>query len=258
MTLYTLITGASSGIGKTFAEELASRKKNLILTARSEEKLNVLAASLESAHGISVKVCLSDLSSAGGARRVFEFCKANELNVEAVINNAGVGLTGKFASQPLEPLERIMQLNMISVVNLTHLFLPQMLARKSGKILNVASTAAFQGVPDFAVYAATKAFVLSFTEALHEELSDTGVSATVICPGPTATAFFETAHFGTGRSFTGVEKVEDVVRSGLAAMEKGKSLKITAGLNRTLTFASRFLPRKLVTKVANIFIEVAQ
>lgn len=258
MALYTLVTGASSGIGKAFAEELASRKKNLILTARSEEKLKFLAASLETLHGIAVKVCPGDLSSVDGARHVFEFCNTNQLTVEALINNAGVGLTGKFVAQPLEPLERIMQLNMISVVNLTHLFLPQMLARKSGKILNVASTAAFQGVPDFAVYAATKAFVLSFTEALHAELSGTGVTATVICPGPTATAFFETAHFGTGRSFTGVEKAEDVVRSGLAAMEKGKSLRITAGLNRTLTFASRFLPRKWVTKVANIFVEVTQ
>ncbi|HEX4951733.1 MAG TPA: SDR family oxidoreductase, partial [Blastocatellia bacterium] len=180
-----LITGASYGIGEAFAQRLAAGGAHLILTARSLDRLETLAAQLRTQHGVNVTVIGADLAATTGAREVFEETNRAGLQVDLLINNAGFGALGDFAQLSLPRQLEMIQVNITALVELTHLYLQSMRARRSGAILNVASTASFQAVPYFAVYAATKAFVLSFSESLAEENRSYGIRVMALCPGST-------------------------------------------------------------------------
>src|SRR5216684_3698261 len=187
----TLITGASSGIGEAFARKLAARGHNLLLVARSEDKLITLCNELGRARSIRAQYVAIDLSEKDAPARLFEETKSRDLQIDFLINNAGFGSMGDFAKLPLDRELNMIDLNVRALVELTHRFLQPMRERKGGTIINVASTAGFQPVPFMAVYAATKAFVLSFTEALWEENRPLGIKVMALCPGVTETGFFE-------------------------------------------------------------------
>jgi short-subunit dehydrogenase len=223
-----LVTGASSGIGAAFARALAARGCRLVLVARSKDKLEAVAAALP----VETEVLAADLSQPGVTLRP-------RSSVDILINNAGVGAYGRFEETP-DPSAQI-QLNCASLVRLTQAFLPPMLERKSGVIINVASTAAFQPVPYMAVYGATKAFVLSFSEALWAETRGRGVEVLALCPGATETEFFATA--GEGAAVGSREKPERVVARALRAVEAGRSYVISGRKNYLLAHTSRLLPR---------------
>ncbi len=251
---FILITGASTGIGAEFARQYAAKKKSLILVARSKDKLGALAKELQHTFDVEVKVFAQDLSQPEAAEQVFEFCKSQHAQVELLINNAGVGLAGKFQHQQLAEIESMIRLNVMATVKLTHLFLPDFLSRKSGGVINVASVAAFQGTPNMCAYAATKAFVLSFSEALAEELRGTGVRVMALCPGGTITSFFHNAGYKQERFKLPLQTPEVVVRTGIAALERGKSSVVSGWLNKLLVFTERFTPRWLNTRLAGVFV----
>jgi short-subunit dehydrogenase len=237
-----LITGASSGIGVDFSRLLSRDGYELFLVARSEAKLRELAKELGNA-----KVIVADLVSPDAAQRIFDASGA----VDVLINNAGFGLSGPFVEMDLRKELEMIQVNVAALTHLTRLFLPPMLARKSGHILNVASTAAFLPGPLMAVYYATKAYVLSFSEAIADELRGTGVTVTALCPGPTATGFAEAAGMESSRLFKLVKPMssEAVARYGVRAMQDGKRVAIPGIANKLSTQSIRVSPRRLVTTI---------
>ncbi|MEH2350238.1 MAG: SDR family oxidoreductase [Nostoc sp.] len=247
-----LITGASSGIGKAFAQELAARKTNLVLVARSEKKLSQLAKELQEEHEIQVDVILKDLTEANAACAVFEATKAKGLTIDLLINNAGLGYYGDFAESDGERQIKIVQLNVLALVDLTHKFLPLMRQRRSGSIINVSSITAFQPIPYLSVYAATKAFILSFSEALWAENHQYGVRILVTCPGPIETNFFAEANFPPALAST-TEKVyssKKVVWESLEALEKGYPTVISSDTTTQMrSKLSRLVPRKLLLNI---------
>ncbi len=250
MSDWTLVTGASSGIGLELARSCARRKHNLILTARRKDNLEVLAQELRRGVGIEVRVFAADLARPGSAEALWREIEKTELPVEHLVNNAGFGRGGSFASLPPGVQAEMIQLNAVSLMELTRLCLPAMLARRSGRILNVASTAAFQPGPYMAVYYATKAFVLSFSEALAEELRNTGVTVTALCPGLTRTEFQAWAgvrETRLTRMFTA--EAADVAEAGYAAMMAGRRVVIPEIKNRIGALAARLAPRGLVLRV---------
>jgi short-subunit dehydrogenase len=237
-----LITGASSGIGMDFSRLLSRDGYELFLVARSEAKLRELAKELGNA-----KVIVADLVSPDAPQRIFDASGG----VDVLINNAGFGLSGPFVEMDLRKELEMIQVNVAALTHLTRLFLPPMLARKSGHILNVASTAAFLPGPLMAVYYATKAYVLSFSEAIADELRGTGVTVTALCPGPTATGFAEVAGMESSRLFKLVKPMssEAVARYGLRAMQDGKRVAIPGIANKLSTQSIRVSPRRLVTTI---------
>lgn len=245
-----LITGASYGIGESFAKRLAAAGAYLILTARSQDRLTTLAAQLRAQYATEVHVICADLAAQTGPRDIFEEVERHHLSVDLLINNAGFGALGEFASLSLPRQLEMIQVNVSSLVELTHLFLQPMKARRAGAILNVASTASFQAIPYFAVYAATKAFVLSFSEALFEECKPYNIRVMALCPGSTVTNFQEVA--GSQRINTPRfrQTAEQVVDAGLAALAQGRSHVISGLTNKVQTQLERALPRSLVTKLA--------
>ncbi len=242
-----LVTGASMGIGAAFARELAARGANVVLVARSTGKLRELAAELARSYAVGAEVVATDLSKPGAAKSVFDAVVARGLHVDFLVNNAGFGTYGRFDELPgARQLDEIM-LNCAALVGLTHAFLPGMVSRGSGGVINVASTAAFQPVPYMAVYGATKAFVLSFSEALWAENRARGVRVLALCPGATETPFFEVvgaAEASLGRR----EKPELVVARALKALDAGRSHQISGTNNYLTAQAARFLPRATVAK----------
>ena len=246
---YVLITGASSGIGKAFAEEYASRGHKLILVARSEEKLGSIADRLENAYSIDVRTFQQDLSLSDSAEKVFDFCNHEKLDVGILVNNAGFGLDGAFDTVPLEKLEKMVVLHNITLMKLTRLFLPQMKSRNRGAVINLSSIVAFQGVPYNAVYAATKAFVLSFSESIREELRHSGVRIFALCPGLTETDIFDNTGIDPHLTFMPVGTVEPVVKAALNALEKGKPYTVPGFINKILIHGGRLLPRTLMLKI---------
>lgn len=253
-----LITGASSGIGETFAQELAARKTNLVLVARSGDKLQKLADTLQSQYQIQTDVIVQDLTVPAAANSVFEAVSRKGLTIDLLVNNAGFGDYGAFAERPLEKQVNMIQLNITALVELTHLFLVGMQQRKSGAIINISSIGGFQPIPYMSVYAATKAFVLSFSEALWGENKDSGVKILALCPGPTESNFFQRAEFpdsGKAASNQNFTPPEEVVKDALKALEKNQSNAVTGGLiNQVIVNVSRFLPREsLVEAVAKQF-----
>lgn len=247
-----LITGASSGIGYEFTKLFARDGYNLVLVARSEQQLQKLADELREKHGIAVEVIAKDLSNANTPDEIFAELQQESLTVDALVNNAGFATYGKFSEIDLNAELQEMQVNMVTLTHLTKLFLPGMLKKGWGKILNVASTAAFQPGPLMAVYYATKAYVLSFSEALAEELRGTGVTVTALCPGPTQSGFQKRANMEDSRLFRG-RKVADaatVARIGYRGLMTNKTVVIPGLRNKVLAESVRFVPRKVATRVA--------
>jgi uncharacterized protein len=243
----TLVTGASSGIGEGFARAFAARREHLVLVARSAARLDALASELSSRYDVRVDAIPADLARPEAVDAIVEELHARDIAIGTLVNNAGFGTHGLFATiDPVRERDEI-AVNVAALVGLTHAFLPGMLARRAGAILNVASTAGFQPVPYMATYAATKTFVLAFSEALAEEVRGSGVRVVVLCPGPTETAFFtgmEDARAGRPRS------VEQVVATGLRALERGPTVAIDGAANALLAAVSRLSPRGISTRVA--------
>lgn len=252
-----LITGASGGIGKAFAEELAARKTNLVLVARSEEKLKQIAKKLEQKHQVKVEVIAKDLTETNATNEVFDFINNREITIDLLVNNAGFGDYGDFAERDGERQQKMIQLNIMALVDLTHKFLPLMRQLRSGSIINVSSIAGFQPMPYISVYAATKAFVISFSEALWAENKDYGVKVLVVCPGPTETDFFIEAKFPENLASANnkIATPEEVVKDALQGLEQGYSNVVSGGLaNKIIVNMHRFLPREsLVSAIAKQF-----
>ena len=248
--LRALVTGASSGIGMAFARALRARGERLVLVARRRDRLDRLAAEL-GAEGDAVVVA-QDLAAAGAAERLLAEVRARGFAVDLLVNNAGVGHTSRFDRQPAELARAMVDLNVRALTELTRAVLPDMVARGRGRIVNVASNAAFQPVPYMAVYAATKAYVVSFTEALATELRGTGVQVQALCPGITATEFLDVAETHRGLLVTRMPMMsaEDVVAASLRGLDRGR-LRVIAGLaNRILAVVQSFVPRGIVRRVA--------
>lgn len=245
-----LITGASYGIGEAYARELAADGANLILTARSLDRLETLAQELHALHGVEVSVITADLADPNGAATLFNETKSRNLKVDLLINNAGFGVVGDFADLDLGRQLDMIRLNVVSLVELTHHYLQQMRARRSGAIIQVASTAAFQSVPYFAIYSATKAFVLSFSEALSAECEADGVRLLALCPGPTETHFQAVAGTSARHVPRNMQTAEEVVRVSLAALAAGHWHVVSGFSNRVMVTAERLIPRRAVTRAA--------
>ena len=250
--LTALITGASGGIGKCFAQKLAAKNTNLIIVARSEDKLNALAQELQQQYKINVEVIVKDLTEASAAREVFDATQAKGLTVDLLINNAGFGDYGEFVQTDCDRQIQMIQLNNIAVVALTHKFLPQMRERGSGSIINVSSIAAYQPLPYVSVYAATKAFVRSFSEALWAENRQYGVRVLVVSPGPTETNFFEEANFppALARNAKSMSTPEEVVDEAMKALENGNAAVVVGGIaSKFITGLSSVVPRETLLNV---------
>lgn len=249
--MYTLITGASSGIGLELAKVCASRGMNLILTARSQEQLQALSKEIREQYQVKTEVIPLDLSISGSATQLFKNVTENKWDVNILINNAGFGDHGFFAQSSLKKQMEMIQLNIASLTELTHLCLSAMIKRNKGKILNVASTAAFQSGPMMSVYYATKSYVLSFSEALAEELQHTGVTITALCPGPTTSGFQKAANFSNIAllNMMQIASSKEVAEYGYEAMMGGKVVAIHGFKNFILAQTSRFLPRSIVRKI---------
>lgn len=252
-----LITGASGGIGAAFAKALAQRQYNLVLVARSQDKLEQLATTLQQTHNIEIEVIPQDLAQANAGQTLFNIVTAKDIPVDLLINNAGFGDYGLFADSSLDKQLEMIQLNITALTALTHLFLVPMRDRAAGGIINISSIAGFQPLPYMSVYAATKAFVLNFSEALWAENQDTGVTITCVCPGPTETEFFKAANFPSSATES-VQKYtspEEVVTAALKSFDQKQANVVTGGLpNQLIVNVPRFLPREvLVSAVAKQF-----
>jgi short-subunit dehydrogenase len=243
-----LVTGASAGLGVDFARQLSAQGKQLVLVARRRDRLDALATELGNARAVAL-----DLGEPGAADRLMADLSAHDEQVDLLVNNAGFGLTGSFAELDGRRQRQIIDLNCGALTELAHAVLPAMIERKRGRILNVASTAAFQPGPGMAVYFATKAFVLLFSEALHEEVKRYGVTVSALCPGPTATEFGEVAGFGPSNLLDKVAADSaSVVRAGLKGLEAGKAVIIPGLMNKSTAQAHRFFPRSWVRKAAGM------
>ena len=245
----TLITGASSGIGAAFARKLAKRGRNVLLVARSEDKLIALCNEIGRVSGSRAQYIALDLTEPDAAAALFEETQKRELLVEMLVNNAGFGSMGDFTRLELKTELEMIDLNVKSLVDLTYKFLLPMRERRQGTIINVASTAGFQAVPFMATYAATKAFVLSFSEALAEENEKHGIRVLALCPGVTDTNFFAASKIDRPPMRT-VQTPEEVVDAALRGLRRGKTTVVSGWTNWITVEAERFVPRSVVTKVA--------
>lgn len=245
----TLITGASAGIGAAFARKLAARGRNVLLVARSEDKLVALCNELGRLTSIRAQYVALDLQQPDAGEQLFEETKKRDLEIDMLINNAGFGSMGDFSRLDLGTELDIIQLNVRALVDLTHRFLVPMRDRKRGTIINVASTAGFQAVPYMATYAATKAFVLSFSEAIAEENRAHGIHVMALCPGVTETNFFEASKIDRP-PMRAIQTPEEVVEAALRGLARQKTVKISGWANWLVVAAERFVPRSMVTKVA--------
>ncbi|MCG1023385.1 SDR family NAD(P)-dependent oxidoreductase [Sutcliffiella horikoshii] len=249
MTKTAVITGASSGLGLEFVKLFAKDGYNLVVIARSEEKLLEIKKSYPN---INVTVIPKDLSKPDAIKEIVHEMKKHDIKVDVLVNNAGFGLLGSFESLSVEQQLNMIQLNVSSLTELTYHLLPELKKSKSGKILNVASTAAFQPGPNMAVYYATKAFVLSFSEALAEELKEDSITVTTLCPGATKTNFSSVANVGNTKMFSNAMPSEIVAKQGYQALMRGKRVVITGRFNKVGALAAKFLPRQSAAKVAKL------
>ena len=247
----TLVTGASAGLGEGFARALAADGRDLILTARRADRLEVLRAELDDKHGVNVRLFPADLADPGAPARLVAEIAAAGLQVDELINNAGYGLRGPVAALDTDAQLGIVDVNCRALVALSRAVLPGMIARKSGGILNIASTAAFQPGPWMAVYYASKAFVLSFSEALHEEVKEHGIRVAALCPGPTHTEFAGRAGMTDMPLFTRLASgPEAVIRDGLAALRRNQAVKVSGAMNTAMAESIRLTPRALARRIA--------
>ncbi len=244
----TLITGASGGIGEVFARRLAADGHNLILVARTEKKLRDLCDELMLKHKITARYIAIDLNEFEADRRLFEETEKHEMEIEWLINNAGFGSMGDFADLDLKRESEMINLNVSVLVALTHRYLKPMRERKNGTIINVASTAGFQPIPFMATYAATKAFVRSFSEAVAEENRRLNITVTALCPGPTDADFFKVAD-AKPLQVKGMQSPEAVVETALSAVKRGKASIISGWTNYVGTVLGTFAPNRLITRV---------
>lgn len=249
-TTYTLITGASSGIGKALATIAAHEGRNLILVARGKESLTSLAQSLTKQYGVYAEVVACDLTDASSPQLIYDLAERKKLVVDILVNNAGFGDYGVFVETDRATQLSMVDLNIRALTELTHLFLPGMVARRDGRIMNVGSIASFLPGPLMSVYFATKAFVLSFSEALAAELRDSGVSVTCLCPGSTKTEFGRTAHVSENHSTrTSHVTAEQVASFGWEELLRGKTVAIYGTGNKISIILSKFLPRRVVARL---------
>lgn len=252
--LTALVTGGSGGIGLEIAKVLARKGFDLVLVSRNRDTLEAASSQLEGSHGIKAHVFAADLRYAEAPESIFDFLHNENIPIAILVNNAGFGLGGEFSETDLERELDMIQVNIGALTHLTKLFLPEMIKRKSGRVLNVASTAAFLPGPLMAVYYATKAYVLSFSEALAEELRDSGVTVTALCPGPTRTDFAEAAKVTRSRIFNafGIADAADVAEYGVSAMMHGRRVAIPGIKNKILAQANRFAPRAITARVGRM------
>ncbi len=251
MNRRALITGASSGIGKELAGVFAKNGWDLVLVSRNAQKLRDLAEELSRAFSISAEAFAADLSKPGEPERLFRELSSRSVHADALVNNAGIGLFGPFWKTPTEAEDELLSLNIDALTKLTRLFLGPMLDRRQGYILNVASTAAFQPGPLMAVYYASKAYVLSFSIALADELRGKGVSVTVLCPGATVTGFQERARMKGSKLFKHhAMDARRVAEEGYRGMMKKKKVTIPGVKNQIMAFSTRLAPRPLAARIA--------
>ena len=254
-----LVTGASMGIGAAFARSLATKKYDLVLVARSQDKLGELAHELTTNHGVKVKVWVADLTVPTAAQGVFDAVKSWDWTIDLLVNNAGFGDYAAFVSCDRSKQISMIQLNVLALTELTHLFLPSMVERKSGSIINVASIAGLQSLPYLSVYAATKAFVVSFSESLWAEVKGSGVKVQALCPGSTESNFGVAAGMdkmmeGSTQAPPKVATAESVVKESLDALERNEPVVITGFGNQIVSTIGRLVPRKtLVGWVEQVF-----
>jgi short-subunit dehydrogenase len=255
MQNYALITGASKGIGKCFAEILAKKGYNLVLIARSENELKEVQTNLIQQYSTKVEILSLDLSSVSSVDIIFNFCESNSLPIEILINNAGYGIFGSFEKSDLAEQEKMLRLNMISLVALTHKFIGILKKQIKSYILNVASTAAYQPVPELSTYSASKSFVLSFSRAIAFELKGSSLSVSCLCPGSTKTNFMERAGMKNPKIIATSEKLgmsaELVAEQGIKEMFKGNPEFIPGLVNKISSFFVGFIPKSLVVKIAS-------
>jgi short-subunit dehydrogenase len=252
-----LVTGASSGIGYELAKLLARDGYDLVLVARNERRLDEVAEEIRRSAGVAITVIPKDLSQPGAADDIYRQLTEMAVDVDVLVNDAGFSVYGPLWQTDLRSEWQMMQTNIVALTQLTHLVLPSMITRRSGKILNVGSTASFAPGPFSAVYGASKAYVLSFSEALAEELRGTGVTVTTLCPGPTKTEFAERAHLTGTNLFHGrLSSAADVARAGYRALMRGQTTVVVGLANRLLVLTIRLSPRALVAKVSRRMLEV--
>ena len=247
MSRTALITGASGGIGEELARVLAANKFDCVLVARNHEKLSQLATALEREHQVKTLVVAKDLARASAADEIFEEVTASKVTVDVLVNNAGFPVFGLFSETGLEDELQMLQVNIVALTALTKLFLKGMMERRSGRILNLASTAAFEPGPLMAVYYASKAYVLSFSEAIANELRGTGVTVTALCPGPTRTGFQRRGKLEDSRLVQGkIADARSVAEAGYRGLMAGKPLVIPGFANKLVPWMPRLLPRSMV------------
>ena len=248
---YVLITGASSGIGLELAHQFAKNGYDLILVARRKKLLQTLANELHTKYGSESELIEKDLEEPNAAKEIVAILQRKNISIEILVNNAGFGTFGDYNSSDEETNSRMVQLNITSLMSLTRLLIPSMLKRKVGKILNVASMAAFQPGPFMAVYYASKSFVLSFSEALSSELEGTGVTVTALCPGPVPTGFQERARVGKALMMKSImtKSAQFVAEEGYKGTMKGKQIVIPGAINNILVVMGKFMPRKFLIMV---------
>jgi uncharacterized protein len=245
---WALVTGASAGIGVALAQQLAAGGTNLVLTARRKNRLEELALALGAKHKVKTEVFAGDLADSSAPKKVFAFTQQKAIEIDLLINNAGFGQYGEVPSVDTQRLLDMVQVNCSAVVHLTRLYLPEMVARRRGDVLILASTASFQAVPYISTYAATKAFDLLFAEGLAEEMKPYGIRVCALCPGSTESEFHVVA--GQDKFKKNAETAEKVARTGLKALAAGKSYVISGLGNYLGAHGERLVPRRFVTRVA--------
>ncbi len=247
-----LVTGASSGIGLELVNILARNGHNVVIAARSTDALEALAGLVEGKYGINATVIPIDLSAPDGPEKLVEAIGEQGIEIDILINNAGFGLGGPFAETDITREVEMIGLNITALTYLTKTFLGPMLARHAGRIMNVASTAGFQPGPLMSVYYASKAYVISFSEAIAEELRDSGITVTTFCPGPTATNFAKEAGLENSRLFRmgGVARAGEAAEFAYSAMMSGKRIAVPGWRNKIIAQSNRFAPRSLITRIA--------
>lgn len=257
MTQTALITGASGGIGFELAKLHAKNGHQVILVARRLEKLEALKESITAESNVTVHVIPMDLGKQGAAQELYGAVKAKGMQVDYLINNAGFGDFGLFHLADQHKMDQMIEVNIMALTQLTRLFLPDMVKNKKGKILNVASTAAFQPGPTMAVYFATKAYVLHLTEAISDEIKNTGVTITALCPGATESGFMDAADMNQSKLFKNkkLPSSAEVAAFGYKHMMRGTAVAIHGTMNYIMANAGRFAPRKMVVKIARLMME---
>lgn len=251
---YALITGASKGIGKSIAEALAAKGKNLLLISRSEETLKELSLFISQRYNVGVDYLAIDLSHSDSTEFIFKWLTQKGYSIDVLVNNAGYGLWGKFDQHAIEKHNEMLQLNMLTLVQLTHALIPELKKHSKSYILNVASTAAYQAVPTLSLYAASKSFVLLFTRAIRLELKGTEISVSCLCPGPTATDFVTRAGMSEAikkKSDTFSMTANEVAKIGVQGMYNGKAEIIPGLLNKIIVVFTAWLPKYVTEKIAN-------